>query len=240
MSRRRKQKLKAIRKDRPPFMPLSPNDAQLIADAAGLKCADDTEFFDELEEVRDRYRARYRFREITSTDRQLRAEIQDARHHIARLRAFFSNGNVSLASSVLFIHESKQSGAAPNPVYPDRFTAHAAQQKALGYLDDWVKLLNDKFERQAAIRPNSLAPPSAEKLGLVELVFSLAQLWSRRSGDVELPAGRKSRWILFLKQSLKTIAQLDISDDAARKLTDRAIEYPTTVEYKTSGVWLEN
>jgi hypothetical protein len=231
---RPRRKLKAINQDRPPFDPLSPIDVKVIAKKGGLDCRDDGELYDELDEPRLAYLARYRFREATSTDRQLRVEINNALEHIAALRKnFFLKPSVVVTTAGLFHCEPEHSGAVPHSEYPDRVTMHAIQLQALKYLESWVKLFSNKFERQAAARPNNFALPRAENPGLVELVFGLAELWKRRSGHTALPRGQESAWILFLQQSIKTIAQRDIGYDAARKLTDRAIKYPTTPSTKS-------
>jgi len=238
---RRRRKSKAIRRDRPPFEPLTPKDAQRIADKGGLDCADDRAFYSELEELRDCYRARYRWREIAPTG-QLRAEIRDALNHLARLNAFFSNGTVVVASYALFwLREREQLGEVPDPVHRNRMMPLAKQRDALRYLEGWVRLLSDRFERAAAAsRPNWIAPPPAAVLGLDELVLGLANLWLTHSGQAGLPLGRNSRWICFLRQCLTTIAQRGVSEDGARKATGRAIEYSASEAYRVSQLGLEN
>jgi hypothetical protein len=236
---RRKRILKDISKDGPPFEPMSPKDVQLIARAGDLGSADDNDLYDELELLRLNYLPQFRWREIAATDWQLRAEIHGALEHMAGLRAFFSNGSVVMASSVLFYSEPEQLGAVPDTEHPDRLRMFAKQHEALGYLEQWTRRLNDNFEQQAAKNPNFLAPPPAAMLGLTDLVIGLANLWRRRSGKNELPDGRKSPWLAFLQQSLKAITQRSFDEGAARKLTHRALKHSTSVRGLTGrgGVW---
>ena len=106
---------------------------------------------------------------------------------------------------------------------------HATQMKTLRSLDDWVTLLNDKFEQQVAIKRDSCSAPSAAKLGLKELVIGLGELWRKRSDKSKFPIGPNSPWILFLQQSLKEIAQRTIGYEAACKLTRGAVKNPIPV-----------
>ncbi len=240
MTQKRRRMLKPIDRNLPPFEPLALRDVQLIAKEGGLECADDSDFFNALEFLRLEYRAQYRWREVTITDLQLRAEIHDALQQIARLKEFFLNPSINVASVLLFLREQEQSGAVPSLEHPDRLITLAKQREALGYLEGWVRLLNDKCEGQAAIKPDWFVPSSAAKLGLNELVIGLADLWQSWSGETEPAVGRQSRWIPFLRQSVKTVTQLDIGGPAARKLMDRAVKHLTSPQYKIPSVHLEN
>jgi hypothetical protein len=137
-----------------------------------------------------------------------------------------------LAASLIFLRDEEQSGAVPHPEYRNRIVPLAKQSEALQYLEDWVKLLNEKFEQHVALEPHFLASPPAAALGLKELVIDLACLWRSRSGNIELTVGQNSRWIRFLQQALRIITQRDIGSRAADKLTQRAVEYSKSDVYK--------
>ena len=72
------------------------------------------------------------------------------------------------------------------------------------------------------------------------LAVRLVGVWRKWGGNAELPVGRKSRWIRFLQQAHKKIAQRQIGPDAARKLTDRAIAWSRKVERSIASSGLEN
>jgi hypothetical protein len=55
MTQRRRRKLNTTNQDRPPFEPLTPEDAHLISSKGELGCADDGNFYYALEELRLRY-----------------------------------------------------------------------------------------------------------------------------------------------------------------------------------------
>jgi hypothetical protein len=234
MTQRRTRKLKALKQDRPPFAPLLPEDVQLIANEGGFGSVEGSDLFDALEVLRVKYRACLRWREVTASDQQLRADIEVALKQIAGLKSFFVSGRIVMTCTALFHCNQQQLGAVPDPEHPARLIPLAQQRSALEYLEGWVRHLSDELERLAAIKPNWFLPPSAEKLGQNELVIGLADLWCEWSGEVEASIARRSRWIQFLRQGLKTIAHLDIGADAACKLSHRALEYSTSAEYKLS------
>jgi hypothetical protein len=223
MTRKLRRKLKPSKQDLPPFQPLTTEDVRLIADAGQLDCADDDKFYDALDELRDCYRARYKFREMTITDRQFRAEIHDALEHLAGLMLFFSDWRIMVATSALFLNSAEQSGAVPDPEEPEGTIHLSKQRDALEHLESWVKLLNEKFEQNAAINRNGFSFASAANLALEELVVGLADVWPYWSNGIEIETGRHSPWMAFLRKSLKTIAQRDTGEDNARKLTRRLL-----------------
>jgi hypothetical protein len=225
MTRKPRKNLKSIKQNRPPYQPLTTKDVRLISDAGNLNCADDEGFYDQLDDLRDSYRSLYRFREIGITDRQFRVKIQDALKHITGLRAFLSNAGINLVAHLLLhFHRPADSGAVPDPDHPDQLRMLSKQREAVAYLEHWLELTSEVFEQFAARKPNNFASPSAAILGLDHLVVGLAIIWRNWSNGIEICTdGRHSRWIPFLRQSLNTIAQRDIGEAAARKLTRRVL-----------------
>jgi hypothetical protein len=225
MKRKPRQNLKSSKQNRSPFQPLTIEDVRLISDAGHLNCADDNVFYDQLDDLRGGYLVRYRFREIKITDQQFRVTIRDALNHIAGLRAFLSNAGVAVTAHLLLhFHSPTETGAVPDPDYPDQIRILWKQNEAVSYLEHWLELTNEAFEQCAARTPNTCACPSAAVLGLDYLVVSLALIWRNWSNCIEICTdGRHSRWIPFLRQSLNTIAQRDIGEPAARKLTRRLL-----------------
>jgi hypothetical protein len=222
MTRKLRQKLK---QNRPPFLSLTREDVRLISDAGHLNCADDDGFYNQLDDLGFYYLTWCLLRNMGITDRQFRVKIRDALKHIARLNAFISNEAVDLTAHLLLLcYNPTETGGVPDSDDPDKIWILGKQHEAVSYLEHSLKLTNDAFEQCAARYPNNFTCPSATVLGLDRLVVGLALIWRNWSNGTEICTdGRHSRWIPFLRQSLNTIAQRDITEPAARKLTRRLL-----------------
>jgi hypothetical protein len=177
-------------------------------------------------------------RHVAVGNKELRAKIEGALRQISELKEFFSNVTIAAVSFFLFLDDQERSGAMPSRYSSDRVTVLARQREALCYLEDWITLLLEKFERQATNDPNWLASQSAADPEQIQLAIGIAGVWRRWTRKAELPLGRKSRWIRFLQQAHKDIAQREIGPDAARKLTLRATAW--LLERKISSPSVEN
>jgi len=159
---------------------------------------------------------------------------------ISGLKEFFSDVTIAAVSVGLFHCDQEQSGAVPHPDNSGRVIALARQREALCYLEDWIGLLLERFEHATTNDRTWLAPKSAADPAQIRLALNLAGVWRSQVRKAELPVGRKSRWIRFLRQAHKEIAQREIGADAALRLMIRATQWLSALGRNISSPSVEN
>jgi hypothetical protein len=193
----------------PPFRALSAAEVKVIADAGKIEfngCRESVRQFElALDRCRDFYKSCCEAREYCLTDKQITDRLEEAKDLAARLLTLLDGP--LLSKTVLIEYEAWMN------VHHFLTGIHEPLRTIVRWAECGIEEVNERKARN----PNSFYVKSAVRAGLKELLIELTQAWRVATGISETGVGMKSPLIDFLQQAVRTIAQLPVGPDTARK-----------------------
>jgi hypothetical protein len=211
----RQRNVGGLKPDRPPFRPLTVEEAAKIGSAGGIKvdCQDDSgqKFVKVLDSIRIAYERETERKLLSLTDQQIADRLKEARDLATRLRKVLDDRALFLQTFVLTGPEHNK----PCLMSYDQFPTNVLEP--FDRIVYWANCCLENLAERTAKSPDALSVPTAKKTGLNELTVDLMWLWCVTTGAIRPPTEGRLPLLQFVQEGTRIITQIEVGIDAVRK-----------------------